>query len=67
MNDFDRIAMFVDLQNALSRLIPEELDALYVELRWIQAQKDKGRLPSPEKLLAKAPIYMRILASTDYD
>lgn len=67
MNDFDRIAMFVDMQNALSRLTPEDLDALDVELRWVQAQKEKGRIPSPEKLVANAPIYLRILASIDHD
>lgn len=65
MNDFERIAQFVDMQNALSRLTPEQLQALDSELAWVQKQKDRGCLPSPEMLLAKAPIYMRLLANLD--
>ena len=65
MNEFDRIAMFVDMQNALARLTAEELAALDAELLWVEEQKETGRIPSPEKLLAKAPLYVRVLAWLD--
>lgn len=62
MNDFERIARLVDMHNALSRLSPEQLQALDTEVAWVQAQKAKGRIPSPETLVARAPIYLRVLA-----
>ena len=67
MNDFEWIADFVDTQNALSRLTAEELAALDTELRWVEKQKAAGRVPSPEKLVAKAPIYLRLLTWLDDD
>jgi hypothetical protein len=67
VNDFDRISMFVDMQNALARLTPEELTALDAEVLWVEKQKAAGRVPSPETLLAKAPFYMRVLADLGDD
>lgn len=66
-DDFDSIAKFVETQNALARLTPEELAVLDVELQWVQKQKAAGRLPSPEKLVANAPLYMRVLTWLDND
>lgn len=62
MNDFDRIDQLVEIQNALSRLTPEELRTLEVEGRWVERQISAGRTPSPEKLLEKAPLSMRLVA-----
>lgn len=67
MNDFERMANFVDTQNALARLTPEELATLDVELQWVQKQRAAGRIPSPEKLVAKAPLYLRVLTWIDDD
>lgn len=67
MNDYDRIALFVEMQNALSRLTPEELADLDVELQWVQKQRAAGRIPSPEKLVANAPLYLRVLTWLDDD
>ena len=62
MSDDNSLDGFFAAQEALSRLTPAQLDALDTELRWIRAQREAGRLPSPEKLVAKAPTYLRVLA-----
>ncbi len=67
MSDDNSLDGFFAAQEALSRLTPDELHALDMEMRWIEAQKATGRLPSPEKLVAKAPTYLRVLASMGDD
>ena len=64
--DEERIGRMVEIQNALSRLTPEQLEAFDAEGRWIRKQIAAGRIPSPEKLFEKAPIIMRLLANLGY-
>ena len=67
MSDDDSLDGFFAAQEALSRLTPEQLRELDEELRWVRAQQASGRLPSPEKLVAKAPIYLRLRADMGDD
>lgn len=56
-----------EAQLALSRLTPEQLAAFDKEAVWIRKQIAAGRTPSPETLVAKAPIYLRLLADLGDD
>jgi hypothetical protein len=66
-NDFgdeigdDPFGPLVDAQFVLSRLSPEQSDALDDEIRWLRMRQAAGRIPSPEKLVAKAPIYLGLV------
>ena len=59
--DDDWLSELVNAQEALSRLTPEELSAFDEEAKWLRKQMQADRMPSPEKLVAKAPVYLRLL------
>lgn len=60
------IRRFVETQNALARLTEEQLRALDDEGRWAQKQIAAGRTPTPEKLLEKMPLSMRLITDLGY-
>jgi hypothetical protein len=67
VSDENPLEGFFEAQEALSRLTPEQLAAFDKEAVWIRKQIAAGRTPSPEKLVAKAPIYLRLLADLGDD
>ncbi len=67
MSDENPLEGFFEAQEALSRLTPEQLTAFEKEAVWLRKQIAAGRTPSPEKLVAKAPIYLRLVADLGDD